>query len=120
MDYFERKLDEKRRMTIPPKLSDEFKSGVVITQSLNGEKYLHLYSKDVWNRYVEPVLDSDDLFDEDIADKNVQLRMGKLDAELDPKQGRITLTQNLMDFAGITDAVYVVRAGKYFRIYAKN
>ena len=32
VDYFQRKLDDKRRLTIPAELRDEFKSGVVITR----------------------------------------------------------------------------------------
>lgn len=41
-------------------------------------------------------------FDERVADINVQFRMGKSDSELDAKQGRITLEQHLLDYAGIT------------------
>ena len=32
IDYFERKLDEKRRLTIPSELRQEFSSGIVITK----------------------------------------------------------------------------------------
>ena len=32
MDYFERKLDDKRRLTIPTELRAEFASGVVISR----------------------------------------------------------------------------------------
>jgi DNA-binding transcriptional regulator/RsmH inhibitor MraZ len=31
-DYFERKLDDKRRLSIPAELRGEFEGGVVITQ----------------------------------------------------------------------------------------
>ena len=48
VDYFQRKLDDKRRLTIPAELRAEFASGVVITRGF--QKYLHLYPKLVWEQ----------------------------------------------------------------------
>src|SRR3989344_1008050 len=98
VDYFERKLDEKRRLTIPAELRDEFTSGVVITRGF--QKYLHLYPKSVWNEKVEPQLQGF-ILDEATADLNVKFRSGKSEGELDGKQGRMTIDQNLLDYAGI-------------------
>jgi DNA-binding transcriptional regulator/RsmH inhibitor MraZ len=42
-DYFERKLDDKRRLTLPAELRAEFTSGVVVTRGF--KNYLHLYPK---------------------------------------------------------------------------
>ncbi len=116
-DYFERKLDDKRRLTIPPELRDEFESGVVITRGF--QNYLHLYPKSVWDELVEPQL-AGDILDEQTADLNVQFRMGKIDGAIDGKQGRITLEQHLLDFAGITRDVVAVRVGRYWRLMAKD
>lgn len=113
VDYFSRKLDDKRRLTIPVELREEFSSGVVVTRGFG--KYLHLYTRSVWNELVEPAL-SGDILDESTADKNVRFRMGKTEAELDAKQGRVALEQHLLDFAGINDVVVGVRAGKYWRL----
>lgn len=114
-DYFERKLDDKRRLTIPAELRAEFASGVVLTRGF--KQYLHLYSQAVWDEDVEEALVGD-ILDERVADLNVQFRTGKIGGELDEKQGRITIEQHLLDFAGITSDVVVVRAGKYWRISA--
>jgi MraZ protein len=65
IDYFERKLDEKRRLTIPVELRNEFATGVVITRGFG--QYLHLYPKHVWDREVEPALKGS-ILDEKIAD----------------------------------------------------
>jgi DNA-binding transcriptional regulator/RsmH inhibitor MraZ len=116
VDYFERKLDDKRRLTIPPELRDTFASGAVITRGFG--KYLHLYPKDVWENLVEPKL-AGDILDERIADLNVQFRMGKIEQSLDGKQGRITLEQHLLDYAGITQGVVAVGVGRYWRLVAK-
>lgn len=115
MDYFERKLDDKRRLTIPTELRNELASGVVITRGF--DKYLHLYSVDVWNDQVEPAL-TGSILDEAVADLNVKFRMGKTQAELDEKQGRVTVEQHLLDFAGIDRDIVAVRAGSYWRLSA--
>lgn len=115
-DYFERKLDDKRRLGIPAELRDEFKSGVVITRGF--KNYLHIYPKQVWDELVEPALQGN-ILDEQTADKNVQFRMGKTESEIDAKQGRITLEQHLLDYAGIDRDVVAIRAGKYWRLMPK-
>jgi len=113
MDYFERKLDDKRRLTIPTELRNEFASGVVLTRGFN--QYLHLYPKNVWDREVEPAL-TGSILDERVADLNVRLRRGKTEAELDQKQGRVTIEQHLLDWAGINRDLVAVRAGLYWRL----
>lgn len=117
IDYFERRLDDKRRLTIPVELREEFLSGVVLTRGFG--HYLHLYPKSVWEREVEPALTSgSSILDEKVADMNVQFRRGKTEAELDQKQGRVTIEQHLLDYASITRDVVAVRAGAYWRISA--
>jgi MraZ protein len=115
VDYFERKLDDKRRLTIPPELRAKFKSGAVITRGFG--KYLHLYPKDVWENLVEPRL-AGDILDERIADLNIQFRMGKIEQQLDDKQGRITLEQHLLDYSGINRDLVAVGVGQYWRLMA--
>lgn len=114
-DYFERKLDDKRRLTIPAELRAEFTSGVVVTRGF--QTYLHLYPKSVWDELVEPELQGS-ILDERTADLNVTFRMGKTEAVLDQKQGRVTLEQHLLDYAGIGKDVVAVRAGRYWRLQA--
>jgi MraZ protein len=113
VDYFERKLDDKRRLSIPAELRSEFASGVIITRGF--QKYLHLYPQNVWQDDVEPLLKGN-ILDEKTADLNVQFRMGKIDSDIDEKQGRITLEQHLLDYAGISKDVIAVRVGKYWRV----
>ncbi len=116
VDYFERKLDDKRRLTIPAELREEFQGGVVVTRGF--KDYLHIYPQAVWDELVEPQLQGN-ILDERIADLNVQFRMGKTEAVLDLKQGRITVEQHLLDYANITRDVVAVRAGRYWRLMAK-
>lgn len=112
-DYFERKLDDKRRLTIPAELRREFAGGAVITRGF--KNYLHLYPKSVWEKFVEPALQGD-ILSEETADKNVRFRMGKIECRIDAKQGRINLEQHLLDYARIKRDVVAVRSGKYWRL----
>jgi MraZ protein len=113
VDYFERKLDDKRRLTIPVELRDEFSSGVVITRGFGS--YLHVYPQTTWDNEVEPEL-AGNILDERTADLNVRFRRGKTSAELDIKQGRVTIEQHLLDYAGIDRELVAVRAGSYWRV----
>lgn len=117
VDYFERKLDAKRRLTIPPELRHQFASGAVVTRGFG--KYLHLYPKDVWDKRVEPTLDGD-ILDERIADLNVRFRTGKMETDLDQKQGRITIEQHLLDYSGISRDLVAVGVGAYWRLMSPN
>ncbi|HEX8227594.1 MAG TPA: hypothetical protein VF572_07040 [Candidatus Saccharimonadales bacterium] len=113
IDYFQRKLDDKRRLTIPTELRAEFASGIVITRGF--KRYLHVYPKTVWDEEVEPLLKGS-ILDEQIADLNVQFRTGKSENELDEKQGRLVIEQHLLDYAGISKDIVAVRVGKYWRV----
>ncbi|MBH2007794.1 cell division/cell wall cluster transcriptional repressor MraZ [Candidatus Saccharibacteria bacterium] len=117
VDYFERKLDDKHRLTIPAELRQEFASGVVITRGF--KNYLHLYPQDVWDREVEYALKGS-VLDEQIADLNVKFRRGKTIDELDQKQGRVKLEQHLLDYASISRDIVATRAGLYWRIEAAD
>ena len=113
-DYFRRKLDEKRRLTIPADVRAEFASGVVVTPGFQDD-YLHLYPKSVWDQQMEAQLQGN-ILDERTADLNVKFRRGKTQASLDQKQGRVVLEQHQLDKAGITREVECIRAGQYWRL----
>ncbi len=113
VDFFQRKLDDKRRLTIPAEVRSEFASGVVITRGF--QKYLHVYPKTVWEEEVEPLLQGS-ILEEKTADLNVQFRMGKTEGVIDDKQGRFTVEQHLLDYADIDRDVVAVRVGKYWRL----
>lgn len=116
MDYFERKLDDKNRLTIPPALRNELGKNVVITPGFGD--YLHLYPESIWSTEMESALQGD-ILDEKIADLNVRFRAGKSVASLDSKQGRITLEAHQVAILGGKKQIVAVRAGKYFRLSSK-
>ena len=99
MEYFERKLDDKNRLTIPSELRAEFANGVVITPGF--KNYLHLYTKTTWEVEMEPALRGG-ILDEAVADLNDKFRSGKVNAQLDAKQGRIVIDAHLLQHAGLS------------------
>ena len=117
VDYFERKLDDKHRLTIPVELREEFASGIVITRGFGS--YLHVYPQATWDGQVEPEL-TGSILDERVADLNVRFRRGKTSASLDLKQGRVTIEQHLLEYAGIDRDIVAVRAGSYWRLMNPN
>ncbi len=117
LDYFERRLDNKNRLTIPAEIRAEFEGGeVIITPGF--QKYLHLYTKQIWDQKMEPALKGD-ILDERIADLNVKFRTGRSTTVMDAKQGRITIETHLLELVGIDKEVVAVRAGDYWRLSPK-
>jgi DNA-binding transcriptional regulator/RsmH inhibitor MraZ len=72
----------------------------------------------VWDQDVEPHLVGN-ILDERTADLNVQFRTGKVEGQIDLKQGRVSFEQHLLEYAGINRDVVAIRAGKYWRLMAK-
>ena len=118
IDYFERRLDDKRRLTIPTELRAEFASGIVLSRGFG--EYLHMYPQQVWDREVEPALSGNNIFDEELADLNVKFRRGKSTQQLDQKQGRIMFDQHLLEYASIDRDLVAVRVGQYWRVGAPD
>src|SRR5688500_15741921 len=99
LDYFERRLDSKNRLTVTAEIRAEFEGGEVIITPGFGN-YLHLYTKQVWDQKMEPALKGD-ILDERIADLNIKFRTGSSVTVMDGKQGRITIENHLLELAGI-------------------
>ncbi|HUC87332.1 MAG TPA: hypothetical protein VMR75_03370 [Candidatus Saccharimonadales bacterium] len=107
MNNFERKLDDKKRLTIPVEVRAEFAKGyIVLTKGY--DQTLALYSQEYWEEVIEPALEGD-FRDVESFRLNRQIQSGQSVAHMDAKQGRITIEQRFLDFAGITKAVNAFR-----------
>jgi MraZ protein len=117
MNNFRRKLDDKNRLTIPAELRHEFESGtVVLAPGFNN--YLHLYSEAAWQELEESLKGSwrpdgsrPAMLDSELADLADRFYDGQTSSALDRKQGRITIEQHLLEYAGFdrTSAVVATR-----------
>jgi MraZ protein len=121
MDYFQHKLDDKNRLTLPAELHREFENGEVILAQ-GYDSTIFLYPQNLWNNAVEKAL-AGEVIDEENFRRNRQLRRGKVSVKMDQKQGRITLPQHLLDYAGIKREAVATRiasaAGSYWALEAK-
>lgn len=117
MDYFEVKLDDKNRLTLPAEIRSEFEKGAILTFGF--ASYLHLYPAKVWHDDVEPTL-AVGIFDEEGADNVAHIIRGKTLIEPDNHQGRITIKRHLAAYADIDKEVVGTKLGKYWRITAKE
>ncbi len=120
MDYFERKLDDKNRLTIPAELRGEFEGkNVIITPGF--KNYLHMYTEKTWNTEMEAALKGS-IVSEELADLNDKFRSGKTISAMDAKQGRIIIEQHLLRHAGLGKGQEVVavriatEGGSYWRL----
>ena len=104
------KLDDKNRLFVPAKLRSELGSTFYVTIGVNGgHRCLTVYTEESWRQLNEKY---DQL---PLAQKSGSTSLLFIyAAECNPdKQSRFTLTQSLMDYAGIgRDVVIVGRAGQ--------
>ena len=104
------KMDDKNRLFVPAKLRSELGSTFYVTVGVNGgHRCLTVYTEESWRQLCEKY-DQLPLSQKSGATSLLFIHA----AECNPdKQFRFTLTQNLMDYAGIgRDVVIVGRAGQ--------
>ena len=104
------KMDDKNRLFVPAKLRSELGSTFYVTVGVNGgHRCLTVYTEESWRQLCEKY-DQLPLSQKSGATSLLFIHA----AECNPdKQFHFTLTQNLMDYAGIgRDVVIVGRAGQ--------
>jgi division/cell wall cluster transcriptional repressor MraZ len=107
MNNFERKLDDKKRLTIPVELRSEFAKGyIVLTKGYDNT--LALYSQGYWEQVIEPALEGD-FRDVESFRLNRQIQSGQSITNMDAKQGRITIEQRFLDYANIKKGINAFR-----------
>ncbi len=109
-------IDAKNRLFIPAKFREEFGGEIVISPSIRGN-YLNVYSTEEWDRYLEPIKKLDRVQSEPLLRvMNGNSLRQPLDAT-----GRVQLTQELVDYAGLeSKAVVIVGCGDYAEIWSEE
>ena len=107
---FPAKLDDKNRLFVPSKLRGELERDFFVTLGVNcGRRCLTVYTASDWQQL------SDNYNQLPISQKGAATSLIFINAtQCEPdKQFRFSLTQNLLDYAGITkDVIIVGRAGQ--------
>ncbi len=113
---YEYRIDEKGRISLPPRFRDELRQGMVMTQGL--EKCITVYSLAEWQRVSDRMAAQP-------ANRSKARRIGRFTfatafmADLDA-QGRVAIPAPLRRYAGIEDAVVVAGVNNYFEIWSTD
>jgi MraZ protein len=111
---YEYRIDEKGRVSLPPRFRDELRQGMVMTQGL--EKCITVYSLAEWQRVSDRMAARP-------PNRSKARRIGRFTfaaafmADLD-NQGRAAIPAPLRRYAGIEDAVVVAGVNNYFEIWS--
>ena len=109
-------FDDKSRLTIPAKFRDQTAEGITVVQGL--ERNLMVLAQPEFQRLY------DRLMAMNLADPEArllrQIILGNAMQVTPDGSGRILLSQNLRDYAGLTSDVVFVGQGDYFEIWASE
>ena len=112
---FEYKVDEKGRISLPPRFRNHLREGVVLTPGV--EKCITAYPLPEWKKLADN-LTGGPLARSKLRQLNRALFATAFYLSVDG-QGRINLPPQLREHAGVVDEVVVVGANNYFEIWNK-
>jgi len=113
---YEYRIDEKGRISLPPRFRDELRQGLVMTQGL--ESCLTVYSAAEWQKVSEKLASQS-------ATRSKSRRISRFTfatafmADIDA-QGRVAIPTPLRKYAGIGDVAIIAGVNTYFEIWSKE
>ena len=107
-------LDAKNRIIIPSKLKDQL--GETVTILRGSDKCLTLYSAEEWEKYAQKI---SEMPKTEVRALTRYIYSNSMEVQPD-SQGRVMLTQEMLQFAGITKNVITVGCGKYAELWAEE
>ncbi|NTU71127.1 MAG: division/cell wall cluster transcriptional repressor MraZ [Coriobacteriia bacterium] len=110
---YQHTMDAKGRVSLPSKFRAQLTGKLVVAKGFEG--CLAVYSTDEYDRYVGALMAKQD-FDEEVRRLRRKLTSGAQEVELD-SAGRISLTQQLRDYAGLKKDVAVTGNGNRIEIW---
>ncbi len=113
---FNNSIDGKFRMIIPTRFRDELGGKCVVAKAL--DKCLTIYTMDEWKKFVDKL---DELPGSVPNIRRVRRHFNSSAAECDiDKQGRLTLPQELREYAGIEKELVTIGSNKFIEIWGKE
>lgn len=114
---YERTLDAKNRVAMPPKLKDCLTDGTVMLFSRPKEPFIRAYQAEEWEKMVDGHYFKDDGVDRTVLQREIGRNSEK--SEIDG-QGRFTIPQKFCKRIGINRDVVMIGVGRRFEIWAKE
>ena len=112
---YARQLDDRGRFILPAKIREKLSGTVYITKAPL-EKCLNLYTEEEWESISEKMAALPGSIDTNVSKFTRKLFSRALICELD-KQGRIPLTPNLLEAAGLKKDIVLVGANSKLEIW---
>lgn len=116
MGEYHHSLDEKGRLIIPSKFREELGSSFVVTRGLEG--CLFLYSQMNWQS-VMTQLNTLPFTKKDARNFSRFFLSGAIQSEFD-KQGRISITPSLKEYAGLIKDCVIIGVGDRLEIWSEE
>lgn len=116
MGEYNHSIDDKLRLIIPSKFREELGEKVIITRGL--ENCLFIYSEKEWQKVVSK-LNSLPFTKKDARSFTRMFLSGATDVEFD-KQGRIKITKQLSDYAGLIKDCVVIGVNDRLEVWSKE
>lgn len=107
-------LDAKNRIIIPSKLKDQL--GETVTILRGSDKCLTVYSAEEWDNYAKRI---SELPKTELRAITRYIYANSIEVQPDA-QGRVMLTPEMLQYAGITKNVITVGCGKYAEIWSQE
>lgn len=107
------KLDDKGRLALPAKFRDEFADGLVVTRGQEG--CLVVYTDQEFRKMLEPINEASSTVAR--VRKYQRFLYGWAQEEVPDRQGRVTVSSRLRDYAGIDRDAVVVGTGNRLEVW---
>lgn len=115
MGIFHHNVDAKNRLFIPAKHREILGVSFIVCPSIR-DRSLKVYSLSEWNKYIAPI----DKLDRKYQEKLKRFYNSNAAALTPDSQGRVILTPELIEFAGLRgDGAVIVGCGDYDEIWSE-
>lgn len=109
-------IDSKNRLIVPARFREELRGKCIIAKAL--DKCLTIYTMEEWKKFVDKL---DELPTSNPNSRRVKRHFHSSAAECDiDKQGRLTIPQELREYAGITKDLITVGSNRTIEVWSRE
>ena len=114
---FNNSIASKSRMIVPAKFRDELKGRCIIAKSL--DKCLTIYPEEQWEKFVKEKLSVLPMGNEGARKLRRHFYSSAAECDVD-KQGRLTIPQELKDYAGIDKELVTIGSDMTIEVWSRE
>lgn len=115
--YYDRTLDAKKRIVMPPKIRDMIGSKEFVVFAKPGEQFLRIYREEQWEEITNELLFVNDGVDRTKLQRTIFLNSEN--CEMD-SQSRVVLPARFIEKAGIVRDIVIIGVGQRAEIWSKD